>query len=250
MIGSALGSSILGVVFALVYMKKNNIPGKLKVNINYASAPAKHFFKTYDVCDDIEIIDMPTCIDKIMNIHHLITPDLRGKELFYAPAIPAYGLFKSDFDVLRKTFLSFWKDSRLITTNKYTYTCIHIRRGDKLIYEQSLKVHAVEDYKAQVEKLGLSDNEIMIITDEYNTFLEFKKHCPTWKIDTSSLSENNGFNITNINKESVENIAREVERIVDDFKIIAGSKYFIGTSSSSVSFIGTLLCDNKNSVLL
>uniref|UniRef100_A0A6C0I681 Uncharacterized protein n=1 Tax=viral metagenome TaxID=1070528 RepID=A0A6C0I681_9ZZZZ len=245
LIGSALGSSILGVVFALVYLKKNKIPTSLKVNVQFASSPAKYFFTTFKF-DDIEIIDMPVSMD---SKRHPVTTDLNGVELFYYPDIPGFSLFNTDFELIIETFNKFWSNIYTSNTTIDNFTCLHIRRGDKLIYEKNLTVHSIENYITEIEKRNLSETKIVILTDEYSTFLDFKNERPGWNIETTSLPENNGFNIGNINKETPEAIKREVDRMIEDYIILSRSNYFIGTTSSSVSIIGRLLKPNATTLL-
>jgi hypothetical protein len=244
LIGSALGSSILGVVFALVYMRTNNITEKLKININYASAPAKFFFAKLEPNSLFEIVDMPIETRDVPS-----TVGLDAKELFYTPGTPGYELFETNFDVLVDTFTVFWESIGLMNTGSENYTCVHIRRGDKLIYETFLKVNSIEEYIKEIETLGLQNKPIVVITDDYPTFSEFKNQRPEWNITTTSTSSNLGFNITKINDESPEVVKLEVERILEDLKILSKSGYFIGTKSSSVSFIGKLLKNKQVSLL-
>lgn len=250
LLGSALGSTILGVIFALVQIKKDNIDGTLLVNIEFASAPAKHFFKTAKVTDLFKIIDMPVSMKEIRGVLHPVTTELNGLELFYSPGTPSYSFFETDYDLLQETFTLFWKSLDLYIEAPLPDTVLHIRRGDKLIYEQSLKVHLVEEYKDQIEKLNLENTDITIVTDQYDVYTDFKQLCPDWTIKTTSSSTNVGFNITNINKDTTQNIKNEVDRMIADFNVIYNSKYFIGTSSSSVSVIGRLLKNNTNFIIL
>ena len=105
--GSALGSSILGVVFALVYIKQNNVNEPLCVNIYGASSTAKYFFKNFN-SNQIKIIDMPISNRLINNIIHPGTSDIDSVELFYTPGTPGYSLFETDYEVLQEIFTSFW----------------------------------------------------------------------------------------------------------------------------------------------
>ena len=250
--GSALGSSILGVVFALVYMKQNNINEKLKVNIHGASSTAKYFFENFS-SDLFEIICMPISNRLINGLTHPGTTDIDSVELFYTPGTPGYSLFETDYDILQEIFTIFWKSFGLldnISIVNSNYTCLHIRRGDKLIYEKSLKVHSINEYASKIEEYKLQESSIVIVTDQYDTFLDFKTSHPNWNISTTSLPDNKGFNITNINKDSEYNIKKEVTRMLEDFNYIIKSNYFIGTRSSTVSFLGKLLRKNINSILL
>lgn len=248
--GSGLGATILGVVFALVYLKKNNIDARLKVNIRDGSLPAILFFKDLKPMKSIEIIDMPIKVAKINTKDHVITPSLNGVELFHAPDIPNYALFRTDYDLLQTVFTSFWKEADLFNYSEANYVCLHLRRGDKLIYEKNLKVHSVEDYKREIDKKGLSETSVMVITDTYSAYLEFKNKYPGLIVGTTSLPTSNGFNITNINRESKDVVADEVYQMIRDFNVIYNSSYFIGTKSSSVSLIGQLLKSNKNISIL
>ena len=268
--GSALGSSILGVVFGLVYIKQNYINNKkkidikLKVNINSASSPAKYFFKSITNNYMIDIINEPLYIHNFNGKHHPCTVGKDNIELFYAPGIPGYSLLETDYCILQDIFTLFWNSLGLFNNIKIeneinldNYICLHMRRGDKLIYEASLKVHMIEEYKIKIEEYNSnnsnnsnSTNNILIVTDEYSTFLEFKEKCPDWNITTTSSPLNIGFNITNINKDTLENIKIEVDRMMIDYKYITNANYFIGTKSSNVSFIAKLLRKNCNTILL
>jgi hypothetical protein len=250
LIGSGLGSTLLGVVFALVYLKKNNINSRLKVNIQFASSPAKVFFQSLKTIHDIEIVNMPVINAKINGVEHVITPSLNGLELFHAPGIPGYALFKTDFEVLKEVFISFWKKLDLFNYSESEYVCLHIRRGDKLIYEKSLKVHALETYIEQLHNQKLHNYPIIIVTDEYDTFLNFKKIWSTSLVATTSTLENKGFNITTINSSCHNEVEIEVENMIRDFNVIYNSKYFIGTKSSCVSLIGRLILDENKVFIL
>jgi hypothetical protein len=250
--GSALGSSILGVVFALVYLKQNNINEKLKVNIHGASSTAKYFFKHFS-SNLFEIINMPISNRVINEITHPGTTGVDSVELFYTPGTPGYSLFETDYGILQESFTEFWNSLGLfdnVSNINSNYTCLHIRRGDKLIYEKSLKVNSINEYASKVEDHKLQESSIVIVTDQYDTFLDFKTLYPSWNITTTSLPENKGFNITNINKDTNDNIKKEVNRMLEDFNYILKSNYFIGTRSSTVSYIGKLLKKNINSILL
>jgi hypothetical protein len=248
--GSGLCASILGIVFALVYMKKNNITTKLKVNVNGASAPMKYFCSIINI-NIIEIIDMPIANKIINGKDHPGTTNLNGIELFYTPGLPGYDLFNTDYNILYSTFILFWNSLGFFhTTETEKYTCLHIRRGDKLIYEGHLKVHTIEEYIEKINECNLINNNILIVTDEYNTVLNFKNKYPGLNINTTCTHINHGFNITNINKECIQNVKIEVHRMINDLKCISKSNYFIGTTSSSVSFLGKLLRNNVNTILL
>ena len=169
--GSALGSSILGVVFALVYIKQNYINNKkmidikLKVNINSASSPAKYFFKSITNNYMIDIIDKPLYNHNFNGNHHPCTIGKNNIELFYAPNIPGYSLFETDYTILQNIFTLFWNSLELFNDIKIeneikleNYICLHIRRGDKLIYEASLKVHMIDDYKTKIEEYNMNNS--------------------------------------------------------------------------------------------
>lgn len=249
LIGSGLGSSILGVVFALVYLKKKSINTRLKVNVNYASSTAKVFFKQLKVIDDIEIIDLPVLAAKVNNVDHVITPSLNGEELCYSPGMEGFSLFETDFDLLKDVFTDFWSKLGLFRSIISYYTCLHIRRGDKLIYEPSLKVHSIDMY---IEELLTQElvKPILIITDEYSTFLEFKEKWHKSEVTTTSTPENKGFNITTINSEPIDTVVKEVDNLLRDLNYIYNSSYFIGTQSSCVSLIGRLIVDKKKITIL
>jgi hypothetical protein len=250
--GSALGSSILGVIFALVYIKKHNIKTKLKINVNNASKPAKTFFNKVTENELFEIINLPVSIKTINGVNHPCSSELDGIELFYSPGMQGYDLFETDFDILYNVFVLFNNVTRTFErTNKETANdvCVHVRRGDKLIYESQLKVHTIEEYIKKINENSLNKN-IIVVTDDYDTYLEFKTKCPDWNICTTSSEKNRGFNISNINKENQTNVTDEVERMCEDFKIIFSSNFFIGTKSSSVSYLGKLSRGNSRTILL
>jgi hypothetical protein len=117
----------------------------------------------------------------------------------------------------------------------------------------------IEEYITKIEEYNsnnsnnsnnTNNSNILIVTDQYSTFLEFKEKCPDWNITTTSSPLNIGFNISNINKDTLENIKIEVDRMVIDYNYITNANYFIGTKSSSVSFIAILLRNNINTILL
>ena len=249
LIGSGLGSTILGVVFALTYLKKKNITTCLKVNVNFASSTGKVFFKQLKVIDDIEIIDLPVLAAKVNDVDHVITPSLNGEELFYSPGMEGHTLFETDFDLLKDVFTDFWSKLDLFSYNVSDYTCLHIRRGDKLIYEPSLKVHAIDTYIEELETQQLV-NPVLIITDEYTTFLDFKEKWDKSEVTTTATSENKGFNITTINSESPDKVVTEVDNLLRDLNHIYNSSYFIGTQSSCVSLIGRLIVDKNKITIL
>jgi len=254
-IGSALGSSILGVLFALVYMKKNNIYKRLKINVNYASAPSSYFFINLKPSSSFEIINTPVQMMTTGDNHlYLGTIGNNLKELYYTPGVSGYQLFhETDYDILQDVFNTFWKEQGLFKPDVHTkenLVCLHIRRGDKLVYEKSLKVNSIEEYSRTIEELSLTKNTILILTDQYDTYTDFKAARPEWDVQTSASDSNVGFNISSINTQSSEIVQKEVERMLDDFNLIFNSSYFIGTRSSSVSYIGRLLKNNKNFVLL
>jgi len=249
LIGSGLGSTLLGVVFALVYLRKNKINTRLKVNINNASSTSKLFFESLKNIHDIEIINDPVSNAKINGVDHVVTTSLNGVELFYAPGIPGYSLFETDFELLKEVFISLWKKLDLFNYSESEYVCLHIRRGDKLIYEKSLTVHALETYIEELYNKELYNYPIIIVTDEYETFLNFKSLWTRSSVVTTSTLDNKGFNIT-INSSSHNQVQIEVDNMIRDFNVIYNSKYFIGTKSSCVSLIGRLILDENKAFIL
>jgi len=232
--GSALCSSILGVLFALVYMKINNIQTELTINMDRASSVAKYFFKHMT-------FKMDTCKNSF--------------ELFYSPQLKLFETkdkiklcyFEEYYEILQEIFDTFF----IIPSNvSNDFTCLHIRRGDKLIYETHLKINSIDEYISKIEELHLQDTKLLIVTDQYDTYLEFVSKRPTWNISTTATEKEKGFDINSINNASELDVQNEVERMLDDFKYIKNSTMFIGTSYSNVSYVSMLLRHNKNTILL
>jgi FkbM family methyltransferase len=232
--GSALCSSILGVLFSLVYMKINNIQKELTINMDSASSVAKYFFKHNMT------FKMDTCENSF--------------ELFYSPQLKLFELndtiqfryFEEHYEILKDIFDSF---SIIPSNEPNEFTCLHIRRGDKLIHETQLKINSIDEYISKIEELHLQDTKLLIVTDQYDTYLECISKRPTWNISTTSTEKEKGFDIDTINHASEIDVQHEVERMLKDFEYIKNAHMFIGTKSSSVSYVSMLLRKN-NTILL
>lgn len=250
-IGSALGSSLLGVLFALVFMRKNGSGEPLKVNIQSASSPARYFFThCYRNPALVEVVDLPTCMKKVLGKDHPSTEGLEGEELFFSPHIPSYSYHETDFLPASLMAREFWVGIQTPLHAETYDICAHIRRGDKLIYEPEIKVHTLEEYAARIAEHITPSGKICILTDDHRTFLDFTKLQPDWNVTTTSSPSHRGFNISEINQAPEEAVRQEVERMLGDYECIRRSRFFIGTRSSNIGYISMLLRGGKDSLLL
>ena len=248
-VGSALGSSILGILLALAHLRKAGSATVLTVNINGASTPARFFFKNYHLNPSlIEIIDLPTKVRSIHGQDQPATDDFDGEELFYSPPILRY--HETDFELVSSIMQAFWEGVTPPTQVEAVDVCMHIRRGDKLIFESFKKVNSLDEYASYLEDHVQPLGIVCIITDDHNTFLAFRKLRPGWEVRTTSSPANAGFNIMEINQAPESVVGREVAHMMEDFERIRRARFFLGTQYSNVGRLGLLLRGGRDAFLL
>jgi len=239
--GSGIGSTILGILGALFYLKNNNIKSILNINQYYASSPVKCLI---DCFLDKELI-------KIVNFISINRPYKNAdkyKELFFVKETediyhritnPEY--FKDILPLFNNIFIL--KHIESINQNeleKYEI-CINIRRGDKITLESFQPVAQIESYIEKIEQLNLENPKIIHTSDDYGTFLEIIQLRPKWDIITLNSPDEQGYFLSELNTSPFIKIYNHVEKFLKQLHIMKGSKYFIGTNSTSVAFLVKLL---------
>jgi hypothetical protein len=254
--GSALGSTLLNVVLARAYLRKMNPKATLAVNLRKASAPARLFFEDYYRPDDsFMLMDAPVHMQRLNGLDHLLTRGTSHTELFATPLVAAFDAWETEYALASGVARDFWEHIEPTAPGRRFDVCAHIRRGDKLTLERSLKVHSIGDYADCIERsCGKAQRgtpfDLCVVTDDHQAYVEFTRVRPTWNICTTSSPGDTGFDINAINQAGPERVRREVERMLTDYDIIRRSDLFVGTGSSNVAAIAWLLREKSATVVL
>jgi hypothetical protein len=250
--GSALGSSIANVILAAAYLKSRSPNAVLQVNVHSASAQAKLFLDEFYFAKDLfEIVDKPTGIPELGsaelqdNRHHLpYTLHSEGEELFFRSVTENFKWDNEYFSLTSEIAKQLWARINYKPEVSDFNICAHIRRGDKLVYEQYNRVHLVSDYIEYIENHFQNPGNVCIVTDDYRTFVEFRDLRKGWNVTTTCVPESLGFDINQMNGSPTETVRTEIRKMLLDYEIIIKSKVFIGTHSSNVAVIAKLLRTN------
>ena len=234
--GSGIGSAIIGIVDALVYMYTNKINSKLIINTFNASNPVKIFITCFL---DIQSIPNVTFINQKSSILNS-----NSKELFYTlPTNSYHGCNEINYIC----FDNFWKIKPQHVYSHPSDLCINIRRGDKLTMEPHLKVDSVSSYVIEMEKLH--PTTIIHTSDDYATYLELKSLKPEWNLMTFCKKQDAGFYLNDFNNRSNDFVINHIDVFLHQLYAMKNAKYFIGSSSTNVGFLAKFLRHNQNMLL-
>ena len=226
--GSGIGSELLGILGGLFYLEKNEINSILYVNQMHASTPVNCFINYF--------LDK----EKISCLHFINEKKENCQELFYTkqPNIYSVCLNNSTF----KTIVSLFNKIFILKkeyNNKHYDICINIRRGDKITCESHIPYVKIEEYIKSIEKINILNPTIFHTSDEYDSFLEIKKHYP--QLETFTDPEEKGYFLSELNKKPIEDLYDHVNKFMNQLNIMKHSTYFIGTNSTSVGYLVKLL---------
>jgi hypothetical protein len=246
--GSGIGSAVIGIVNALAYMKVNGINDKLYINITQASAPCKVLFTHFLDLSKIPItlVDIPhqVIFNKELNNHQLITPG-NYTELWYTPKSQS----NFDFQLKCDMFELFWKLKDSFNPDTYD-VCINIRRGDKVTLEPHLNQGTVREFIAAVDSLD-NVKTIFHTSDDYSTFLEFKKERPSWEILTMCTPQDVGYFLKDLNQNKNQNsIVNHVAKFIKELQVMKSSNWFVGTRTTNVGLVVELMRRQKNVIFI
>jgi hypothetical protein len=255
--GSGIGSIVIGVINALAYLKNNNINECLFVNINKVSYPGNVFFTCFldlEKLSLIKIVNIPISVvwDNNLKNHQVITPG-DYVELWYTKEAES-----SEFYTKCEVFDLFWIlkpeiiQQILLETKKYedTDVCINIRRGDKITLEPHALQGSIREYGDAVNNLANIET-IFHTSDDYQTFLEFKKEYPDWNLKTFCTPKDIGYFLKDLNESNVpESIVNHVLKFLKELEIMKNSKWFIGTKTTNVGLLVELLRKNQNIIFI
>lgn len=133
--------------------------------------------------------------------------------------------------------------------NKRQYIGLHIRRGDKLIKEA--EYIPISNYISVIEMLELESLPIFIATDDYSVVTELYKLRPLWKIHSLSNPILSGHDQDVYNAQSKEKIYNSTNSFLTEIDILIQANIYIGTITSNVSKVISLLrnCKTKTFTL-
>jgi hypothetical protein len=247
--GSGIGSIIVGILAALLYLKENNINNVLLVNCYFASEPVKAFIDCFLDKDRIK------CINFVHIYNNFYKPNYSEgdhyKELFFVKETSnVYHRLVGEFNKYIELFNTVWILKPFVKNecahlDKYDI-CINIRRGDKVKLEPHLPIVNIDSYINEIKKINIKNPKIFHTSDEYNSFLEIKSKNADWNISTLTSPEENGYFLEEINKKDSAYNVNHVLKFMKQLHIMKNSEYFIGSLSTNVGFIVQLLRETKN----
>ena len=257
---AGIGSAIINIIGALYYLKENNINTILFVNCYFASEPVKAFINCFLDKDNIKCVNFVYIFDNFHKSNY--TPGDKYKELFAVnETLEIYNKiinnFNNDFNKCIEIFNKIWilkpfVKNECACLDNYDI-CINIRRGDKITLESFHKIASIDSYINEINeinKINIKKPKIFHTSDEYNSYLEIKTKNVDWNISTLTLPEENGYFLREINKKDGHYNVNHVLKFMKQLHIMKNSEYFIGTISTSVSYIVKLLrqvnYDEKN----
>lgn len=118
------------------------------------------------------------------------------------------------------------------------YHAIHVRRGDKLIFEA--KSVPIRNY---LKKLNFEQVKLLYVaSDDYRSLLEVKSEARNLGLNKINIlsqigPEKNGYNQNDFNRMGEVDKKRCMVNLLTDFEILRGANTFVGSFSSNVSQI-------------
>lgn len=118
---------------------------------------------------------------------------------------------------------------------KSGYTCIHVRRGDKLVSEAE-EVEVLE-YLARIPA-RFGSLPVVVITDDYNAYLHLTEVVRSTgscrMIYTTAPKESRGYDNGDHYRSTYSQRRDDLYRLLADFQLATESTFFVGTYSSNV----------------
>jgi hypothetical protein len=96
------------------------------------------------------------------------------------------------------------------------------------------RIYEVEEYVEKLKTLAPSIQNIFLMTDDYNVFLEMKEKAPTFNIYTLSDPISTGHDQPKFNSTSAERKRLLGIDLLTELEIARKSEIFIGSSGSNI----------------
>jgi hypothetical protein len=131
--------------------------------------------------------------------------------------------------------------------NISNYLCVHIRAGDK-VSGKTKEADPVDfdNLLSMIYSLPLKFDNIIVITDDYNSFLNFTSICRQFCLKTTCPDTHFGYFNSSFLVKTPDQTFLETQRLIGDIEIAVGALYFIGPYSSNLSRLIYLLRKGKN----
>ena len=132
--------------------------------------------------------------------------------------------------------------SRLSATGlQDEYIAMSVRRGDKALefeIESSLQPYVDKAEIAIRTHFGGVTPTIFVASDDCSVMQELREFRPNWTFvgECDHATEDNGFVIADMKTWSLEQTDRHYEKFITEMIAMASAKYFIGVSTTNVSY--------------
>lgn len=122
------------------------------------------------------------------------------------------------------------------------YLGFQIRRGDKFLESEPIKLQNYVDIAAQKSDC----QNAFILTDDYSVIEEFKTIYPNWNIYTLCDKNEKGYTHKEFFSQNTPAIYNGIIRLLANIEILRNSEHFIGTHSANPSmFLGMIMEPEK-----
>mmetsp|Transcript_26394 Transcript_26394/g.39025 ORF Transcript_26394/g.39025 Transcript_26394/m.39025 type:complete len:417 (+) Transcript_26394:75-1325(+) len=121
------------------------------------------------------------------------------------------------------------------------YMTLSVRRGDKVLefeLELSLMPYIEKAEIAIQTHFGGAPPTIFVASDDCSVMQEFRELRPNWRFvgECDNATEDNGFVIADMKMWTAEQTDRHYQKFVSEMIAMASAKYFIGVSTTNVTY--------------